>query len=88
MPDILHEILKGVFVHLRDWIKAMIGDLGGSALELYDNRFMQIPHFGGMKTWTAGLSTLKQLNGRDEKEIMRVSTVECRFLPLALWRLT
>lgn len=68
-PDVLHEILKGVFDHITSWWHEM---LNPRALALYEERFVGVPCYGGMKMFTKALTQLAQLNGHDMEEVMRV----------------
>ncbi len=74
MPDILHELQKGVFGHLKKCLFAFIKDHVGEKVghDLLDNRVMRTPKYPGLKNWTKGPTKLKQLAGRDEKFLMKV----------------
>jgi hypothetical protein len=67
MVDVLHQLLKGMIMHLLDWIKTVMKDLlrlssrqGGDIgidlrhlnyVQLLDLRFQQIPKYPGLKTF-------------------------------------
>jgi hypothetical protein len=78
MPDVLHEVLKGIFDRVVTMWHEM---LDRHALAVYEERFRSIPLYPGMKRFTRGLSQLTQLNGADMREIMRV----CKLLLLREW---
>ena len=69
MPDMLHELAKGVFSHIVGFWHEMMSN---RALKAYDKRFLALPGYPGMKRFTKALTALSQLSGADMREIMRV----------------
>lgn len=74
MPDILHELSKGVWGHVKGWIFAFIKENGATSdpLGLLDKRFLAVPPYFDMKRFTKGPTRITGLTGRDEKAIMKV----------------
>lgn len=70
MPDILHEILKGVFSAMLEWWHQMLK--GRTAVNEYEVRCLSIPHYPGLHRFTKPINELRQSSGRDMREIMRV----------------
>ena len=85
MVDILHQLLKGMVMTLIKWIQSLIEDVipasrkrNGQRRTIYqaaaafqlDDRFAQIPCFGGLKTFPH-FSTITQWTGNEQKAIMR-----------------
>ncbi|KAJ3152711.1 hypothetical protein HDU86_005466, partial [Geranomyces michiganensis] len=75
MPDLLHELPNGVWGHhLKKWVLRLIA-AGGPApdpLKLFDQRYVKISSYPGMKHFTAGPSTLSRLSAQDQSDMMRI----------------
>lgn len=65
-PDALHAWHKFFFDHPMTWIINMIG-----GIEL-DRRLQALPISVGVRHWTHGVSKLKQLTGREHRELEKV----------------
>ena len=84
--DILHQLHKGIMMHLISWIKLVLGNSTVSTtkrkrgnltsitqtrpLEQLDYRFRQIPSFSGLKIFK-NFSGVKQWTGVEQKAIAR-----------------
>jgi hypothetical protein len=86
MPDMLHQLLKGVLQYLIDWIKAHIsttitrkrkrdGDgkiplQDAGGTDQLDRRFRSVPQYPGLKVFS-NFTCVKQWTGVEQKEIAR-----------------
>lgn len=69
-PDILHQLLKGVFNdHLLPWITTITGE---AAL---DARFQVMSNYQGLRHFKDGISCLSQWTGKEIKEVQRTFLV-------------
>lgn len=68
VPDLLHQIHKGVFMHLVTWCRTGLGDA-----EL-DRRYKGVPPLSGLRHFNDGISVLKMETG-DEARAMERSFV-------------
>ncbi|KAI9750296.1 MAG: hypothetical protein M4579_006529 [Chaenotheca gracillima] len=84
MVDVLHQLLKGVVMHLIEWIQSLLADLlkpsqkrkrdrtniaTESATAQLDDRFRKIPRFTGLKRFN-NFSQVKQWTGVEQKAIV------------------
>jgi hypothetical protein len=82
MPDILHELSRGVFLDLKEATFAVLNAFGARpasqgrektrAITTLDERMKAMPHYHGCKKWSNGISELTGLTGREEKLMMQV----------------
>jgi hypothetical protein len=86
MLDILHQLLKGMVMHLLQWIKSLLdttntitkerrrqgkSGISQSAINIQlDDRFNQVPYFPGLKRFHH-FSHVKQWTGDEQKAILR-----------------
>lgn len=65
-PDALHSWHKFFFDHIRKWV---INIIGGAEL---DRRMAALQPCVGVRHWPHGVSTLKQLTGREHRDLEKI----------------
>ena len=84
MVDILHQLLKGVFMHLHQWVQALLKSRKGKqvlkgvergvahigGLGHLDRRFEMIPPYTGLKVFKK-ISQVKQWTGVEQKAMIK-----------------
>ena len=78
MPDLLHQIKKGVWSHLLDWFQALLRDTfevrkANEYLDELDKRFMFVPRFAGIKTFPKGIRCMEYITAGEFAHIIKVS---------------
>jgi hypothetical protein len=69
MPDILHQLHKGVFKdHVVKWATSCVN---GGAKEV-DRRFICLPHHSDLRHFSNGISGVSQWTGREQKAMEKV----------------
>ena len=75
-PDLLHQIMKGMFKHIMDWVDEILANKPGwtkiAITREIDIRFKQIPLWPGLKKFPNGISTVQQWQGSEIRQIMRI----------------
>ncbi|CUA72116.1 hypothetical protein RSOLAG22IIIB_10097 [Rhizoctonia solani] len=72
MPDILHQLHKGVFKdHLMEWCLKLIKSASGS-LDDVDYRFKAMPRHSALRHFSAGVTKLKQTTANEHREMQKV----------------
>lgn len=66
LVDTLHQLLKGVSVHLLGWLEKIVR----SPQDL-DDRIRQVPAYQGLKIFPRGFIKLSQIAGVEQKSILR-----------------
>lgn len=64
-PDILHQGYQGLLKHLISWLRRIVG-----TAEL-DARFERLPPMSGTRLFSAGISVLTRVSGKEHKEICK-----------------
>ena len=73
-PDLLYQIMKGMFKHVMDWVGEILKQKGWKQEAIkteVDNRFMQIPLWPGLTKFTNGISTVQQWQGSEIRQMLR-----------------
>ncbi|THU87931.1 hypothetical protein K435DRAFT_680790 [Dendrothele bispora CBS 962.96] len=65
-PDILHQLYQGVLKHLVSWVQEVM-----TPAEL-DRKIRSLPPTFGVRHFKNGISALKQISGRERKEIGKI----------------
>lgn len=65
-PDLLHQLHKGVFAHLVDWIAVIVSK------EELDARFQCMSKYQALRHFKNGISSVSQWTGKEMKEMQRV----------------
>lgn len=65
MLDALHQLLKGVSVHLFNWVKDL------SSATMLDERIKKVPGYQDLKVFPKGFTHLHQITGVEQKALLR-----------------
>ena len=65
-PDILHQLLQGVFKHLIGWYQSVVGE------KVLDRRIQALPFGYGLCHFKTGISTLSQILGTERKNMAKI----------------
>ena len=77
MPDLLHQIKKGVWSHLLNWFQALLRDIhdvrkANEYLDEMDKRFALVPSFKDIKNFPKGIRGIEQITAGEYTQIMKV----------------
>ena len=77
MPDLLHQVKKGVWSHLLRWFQDLLHDIHdirrvNEYLDEMDKRFTLVPRFMGIKCFPKGIHCLEQITAAEYAQIMKV----------------
>ena len=77
MPDLLHQIKKGVWLHLLNWFQSLLQEAfevrkANEYLDEMDRRFALVPHFRGIKSFPKGIRGIEQITAGEYAHIMKV----------------
>ncbi|KAG9119492.1 hypothetical protein FRC07_005458 [Ceratobasidium sp. 392] len=72
MPDLLHQLYKGMFEHARDWVEEMLGT------QEFNRRFKTMPQAHNLRWFKKGVTTVNNWAGRESRDMM------CQFLPVVI----
>ena len=75
--DLLHQVRKGVWLHLIDWFMKMLEckyDIweANTYKDELDKQFAFVPPFSGIKNFHKGISGLGQMRAREHADIIKV----------------
>ncbi|QRW13184.1 hypothetical protein RhiLY_12183 [Ceratobasidium sp. AG-Ba] len=70
VPDLLHQLYKGMFEHVRDWVEDLLGTVE------FNRRFVEMPAAQGLRHFKKGVTRVKIWAGRESRDMMR------QFLPV------
>src|SRR3954451_6666625 len=78
MPDLLHQIKKGVWSHLLNWFQALLRDIhdvrkANEYLDEMDKRFALVPSFKDIKNFPKGIRGMEQITAGEYAQIMKVN---------------
>jgi len=78
MPNLLHQIKKGIWPHLLNWFQALLQDTfevqkANKYVDELDKHFMFVPHFAGIKTFPKGIRCMEQITAGEFADIIKVS---------------
>jgi hypothetical protein len=65
-PDVLHQILQGIFKHLLTWLKAIYGDAE------IDARCRLLPPNHNIRLFSNGICNLSKVTGKEHDEMTRI----------------
>lgn len=65
-PDLLHQIHKGCFAHLKDWFETLLSD------KEFNMRFKAVPAFPGLRHFKKGITTISQWTGKEYKDMEKI----------------
>ncbi|KAG8730883.1 hypothetical protein FRC10_002295, partial [Ceratobasidium sp. 414] len=72
MPDLLHQLYKGMFEHVRDWVEDLLGTAE------FNRRFKTMPSAQDLRHFKKGVTKVKVWAGRESRDMMR------QFLPVVI----
>jgi hypothetical protein len=77
MPDLLHQIKKGVWSHLLNWFQNLLQEVyevrkANYYLEEMDKRFALVSYFKGIKNFVKGIRGMEQITAGEYAHIMKV----------------
>ncbi len=75
--DPLHQLKKGVWVHLIDWFECLIFNIydvrqANRYMHEFNKRFRMVPSFSGIKSFPNGISELSYITAKETADIMKV----------------
>lgn len=66
MPDILHQLHKGIFKsYVAEWTEELLGEA------VLDRRFMAMPQAKNLQHFRSGITSVQQWTGRETKEMAK-----------------
>lgn len=71
-PDLLHQLYKGLFEHVKDWVEDLLGT------KEFNRRFKSMPRAQDLRYFKKGVTKVKVWSGRESREMMR------QFLPVVI----
>ncbi|KAG8783414.1 hypothetical protein FRC12_019746 [Ceratobasidium sp. 428] len=71
-PDLLHQLYKGMYEHLRNWIEDLLGTVE------FNRRFKTMPSAQDLRHFKTGVTKVKVWAGRESRDMMR------QFLPVVV----
>ncbi|KAG8784203.1 hypothetical protein FRC12_018893 [Ceratobasidium sp. 428] len=71
-PDLLHQLYKGMYEHLRNWIEDLLGTVE------FNRRFKTMPLAQDLRHFNKGVTKVKIWAGRESRDMMR------QFLPVVV----
>ena len=78
MPDLLHQIKKGVWSHLVNWFQALVRDIHdvrevNKYLDEMDKHFVLVPSFKDIKSFPKGICGMEQITAGEYTYIMKIN---------------
>ena len=78
MPDLLHQIKKGVWPHLLNWFQALLQDTfevrkANEYLDELDKHFIFVPRFADIKIFPKGIRCMEHITAGEFAHIIKVS---------------
>ena len=86
MPDLLHQIKKGIWSHLLNWFQALLQDIhdvqeANEYLDEMDKHFALVPSFKDIKSFLKGICSMEQITAGEYTHIMKINLE-------TIWRLS
>lgn len=77
MPDLLHQLKKGIWSHILDWFIYLLHDVHGvrtanQYADEFDKRFTLIPNFTNIKRFPKGIRHIEYITAGEYADIMKV----------------
>jgi hypothetical protein len=77
MPDLLHQLKKGVWSHILDWFARLLNDIHGvrtanQYLDKFDKCFALVPSFTNIKRFPMGIRHMEYITAGEYADIMQV----------------